>query len=78
MKIEQLADFATMMAKLHPGADINVCYNTKQGRKIKLMRKEITGHHVAFFNNLSMKPTITFEVDSIKSSEEGKADKDKP
>lgn len=67
MKIEQLAEFATMMAKLHPGADINVCYNIKHGRKYRLMRKEITGHHVAFFNNLSMKPTITFEVDHAKS-----------
>lgn len=69
MKIEQLADIATMLAKCHPGSDVKVCYTVKHGKGWKTKHVDITGHRVSIFTHPALKPTITFEVNHSRSRE---------
>ena len=69
MKIEQLAEIATMLAKCHPDSDVKVCYTVKHGKGRKTKRVDITGHRVSIMTHPAFKPTITFEIDHARSSE---------
>ena len=69
MKIEQLADIATMLAKCHPNSDVKVCYTVKHGNGRKFKFVDITGHRVSILSEPKFNPTITFEVDHARSRE---------
>jgi len=69
MKIEQLAEIATMLSKCHPDSDVKVCYTVKHGKGWKTKRVDITGHRVSIMTHPAFKPKITFEIDHARSSE---------
>lgn len=65
MKIEQLADIVTMLAKNHPDADVVMVYRAKHGKGYSTVEKPITGYRA--MNGSYVPDKIFLEVDHASS-----------
>ena len=67
MKIEQLVDILTALAKNHPGADVAMSYPARHAGKPTTRRGYITGHRTSIPSHPALRPTIWIELEHTRS-----------